>query len=385
MMWHVVTGEYPPQPGGVSVYTRQIARGLVAAGDEVTIWAPPVASNDEDDRGIVVHRLPDRFGRRSFRLLDAELDRSTPARLLIQYVPHAFGWKGANLPFCRWVASRSRDSIWLMFHEVAFPFDAGQSVLRNALAAANRVMARRVVESAERIFISIPAWRPMIESLAGRPIDATWLPVPSGIAVAADAGGRSAAVRARVGGGRPIVGHFGTYPASIRTPLAAAATRLLATTDCQFLLIGPHGDQMRDELIASHRHLDMRVISTGALPEAEVSAHIAACDVMVQPYPDGISARRTSAMAALAHGVPMVSTRGWLTEAVWETSGAAALVDVDDPISLATEAERLLQSAALRERIAADARRLYDARFDLRHTIAILQHANAEASSRVCA
>jgi glycosyltransferase involved in cell wall biosynthesis len=351
----------------------------------VTIWAPPASSNDEADRGIVVHRLPDRFGRRSLRRLDAELNRSTPARLLIQYVPHAFGWKGANLPFCRWVASRSRDSIWLMFHEVAFPFDARQSVLRNALAAANRVMARRVVESAERVFISIPAWRPMVESIAGRPIEATWLPVPSGIAVAADAGARSAAVRARVGGGRPIVGHFGTHPAPIRALLAAAAPALLEATESQLLLIGPHGAQMRDELIASHPHLDSRVFSTGALPEADVSAHIAACDVMLQPYPDGISARRTSAMAALAHGVPMVSTRGWLTEAMWETSGAVALVDVEDPKSLATEAERLLRSDALRERVAADARRLYDARFDLRHTIAGLRHANAEASSRVCA
>src|SRR5207248_6476969 len=26
--WHVLTGEYPPQPGGVSDYTRQVARGL---------------------------------------------------------------------------------------------------------------------------------------------------------------------------------------------------------------------------------------------------------------------------------------------------------------------------------------------------------------------
>jgi hypothetical protein len=38
--WHILTGEYPPQPGGVSDYTRQLARALVDAGDSVEVWAP---------------------------------------------------------------------------------------------------------------------------------------------------------------------------------------------------------------------------------------------------------------------------------------------------------------------------------------------------------
>ena len=45
------------------------------------------------------------------------------------------------------------------------------------------------------------------------------------------------------------------------------------------------------------------------LANEEVSVHLSACDLMIQPYPDGISARRTSAMAALAHERPVVTTR----------------------------------------------------------------------------
>ena len=40
MQWHILTGEYPPQPGGVSDYSRMVAHGLAAAGDEVVVWAP---------------------------------------------------------------------------------------------------------------------------------------------------------------------------------------------------------------------------------------------------------------------------------------------------------------------------------------------------------
>ncbi len=385
MMWHIITGEYPPQPGGVSAYTRQVARGLVAAGDDATIWAPPTTDADAPDGGIAVRRLPDCFGPRSLRALDAELNRlRPPQRLLVQYVPHAFGWKGANVPFCRWIATRARDSVWVMFHEVGFPFDARQSPLRNALAVANRVMARRVARSAERLFISIPAWRPMLESAVGGEVSATWLPVPSGIPPTADPS-RIAAVRARIADGRPLVGHFGTYPAAIRSLLDAALARLLVETDCRILLIGPRGNLLRDELVARDGQFAPRVCSTGALDEADVSAHLAACDVMLQPYPDGITTRRTSAMAALAHGVAIVSTRGWLTEAIWSSSESIALVDAADPVALAVETERVLGDDDLRRRLAANGQRLYDSQFDVCHTIAALRSAAPVTAAQVCA
>jgi hypothetical protein len=31
LRWHIITGEYPPQPGGVSDYTRLVARGWQTA------------------------------------------------------------------------------------------------------------------------------------------------------------------------------------------------------------------------------------------------------------------------------------------------------------------------------------------------------------------
>ena len=73
MNWHVITGEYPPQHGGVSDYTRQIARGLADLGDAVHVWAPPVESGGNgsaaSDRGVTVHRLPNRFGFNGLRYL----------------------------------------------------------------------------------------------------------------------------------------------------------------------------------------------------------------------------------------------------------------------------------------------------------------------------
>jgi glycosyltransferase involved in cell wall biosynthesis len=386
--WHIITGEYPPQPGGVSDYTRRIARGLADAGDSVEVWAPPVndsgaafgessATGQPADPDVTVRRLPDRFGPASLRHLTKELDRQPrPCRLLVQYVPHAFGWKAANVPFCLWLQSRRHDSVWVMFHEVAFPFGRGQSLSHNALAAVNRLMASIVASSAERAYVSIPGWRDDVQSMmAGKPVE--WLPVPSSIPVVPDPAA-TAAVRAHYGT-RPVVGHFGTYGRAIRSLLATAVPALTGAADCAVLLVGRQGDDLQRELVARHPQLTGRVHATGALPDASVSLHIAACDVMLQPYPDGISSRRTSAMVALAHGVPMVTTSGWLTEPLWEESGAACLVPAGDPEALAPAAARLLASPAERLAISARARNLYATRFDVAHSIQALRSAADQA------
>jgi len=374
--WHIITGEYPPQPGGVSDYTRLVANGLATAGDVVTVWAPGSTADAASDQTAISHvdvrRLPDHFGFASLRLLSRELDRRpAPRRLLVQYVPHAFGWKGGNVPFCAWLRSRTRDSIWIMFHEVAYPFGAGESFGHNALAAVNRVMASLVAGAAERAFVSIPAWTPQVRRLIGtRPVQ--WAPVPSSVPVAADSGGASR-VRDRYAVGAPLVGHFGTYGRSIRELLGAALPAIVQRTHAQILLLGRNSDQFARDLEAGHPEVKDRVAGTGSLSNDALSHHIAACDVMVQPYPDGISARRTSAMAALAHGRPTVTTIGWLTESVWEDSGAVSLVPLDAPDAMARATAALLDDRAARESLAARARATYVDRFDIAHTIRALR------------
>src|SRR6266850_5202914 len=90
--WHIITGEFPPQPGGVSDYCSQLTAALSAAGEEVHVWAPPVAATTARSDGVQVHRLSSRFGLGSLKQLSAGLDASPPPRrLFVQYVADAFG------------------------------------------------------------------------------------------------------------------------------------------------------------------------------------------------------------------------------------------------------------------------------------------------------
>jgi glycosyltransferase involved in cell wall biosynthesis len=370
--WHILTGEYPPECGGVGHYTRLVACGLATAGDDVTVWTPSRTAHAPEDAGVTVRGLPDQFGWRSRRDLSRELDDAASPRVLVQYVPHAFGWKGGNLPFCLWLWNRKDRRPWVMFHEVAYPFEAGDRMGRRALAAVNRVMARLVSRAAHRAFVSIPAWRREVESLAAAGTSIVWLPVPATVPVVRDAAA-TAAVRRRYGADRPIVGCFGTFGSHLRAQLHACLPLLAKQATCSILLIGRHSEAMVSELASHHPELAGRLHGTGALTDEEISVHLHACDVMLQPFPDGVSTRRTTAMAGLAHDRAIVTTTGALTEAFWALDDAAILVPADDPARLASSVARLVTDPTRQAQLGARAADLYRRRFDVAHTVNTLR------------
>lgn len=123
MQWHIITGEYPPKRGGVSDYTYLLARGLSDAGDEVHIWAPEVSGEVVELESVEVHALPRHFGLAWLLALHRGLAAAgDDATVLVQYVPHMYGWKAMNLAFCLWLAlQRNKMNIQVMFHKMRFP------------------------------------------------------------------------------------------------------------------------------------------------------------------------------------------------------------------------------------------------------------------------
>lgn len=366
--WTILTGEYPPQPGGVSDYARLVARGLAAAGDEVTVYAPPAAATDPTDPGVSVCRLPGRFGPWSLAALDRLLAARRPDRLLVQYVPHAFGFKAMNLPFAGWLAGRGRRTpVWVMFHEVAFPF--GWRPAHAVLGGVTRVMARLVAGAAERVFVSIPAWGQILRRVSPRAKAAEWLPVPCTLD-ATPAPAEVAAARTRYAPpGGPLVGHFGTFGGLVTSLLTPTIAGLLGRVPGARVLAVGRGSERFAAGFGNGA-----VAATGELPPPAVSAHLRACDLLVQPFPDGVSSRRTSAMAGLANGVPVVTNLGALSESVWAGGGVAA-VPVPDPAALAALAAELANDPAALAALARRGAALYRDAFAPEHTIARLRGA----------
>ena len=375
---HLITGEFPPEPGGVSDYTAALARATADAGYSVEIWCP----GDERDPvvepgGVAVHRVAGRFGPAGLARMDRELDRfPDPRTILIQYVPHAFGWKAMNLPFVAWVLIRRvrrRDDVRVMFHEVAFPW-VRRPMRHNVLAAVNRVMAAVMLRACTRAYVAIPGWVPLLRRLGAGRLPIAWTPVPSNVPEEASTTA-VAARRAELTMNDPtvrLVCHFGTYGPSVTRALGPVVRELLdRRPEVRVLLLGAGGDRWRGELAGGRADWHARVIAPGSLPAPLIAEYLRACDLVIQPYPDGASGRRTTLMAALANGVPVVTTIGVLSEPVW-SEGAVAAAPAGDPDRLARLALDLLDRPDRLAELGLAGQRLYQDQFALRHTVAAL-------------
>ena len=375
--WHIITGEYPPQPGGVGDYTRLVASGLAAAGDVVHIWCPSHDGASPRDSGVIVHReLGSMTPRDLFRAGRMLNEFPGPRRILVQWVPHAFGFRSANVPVSLWIALRAllhRDHVEIMLHEAYLSLR--QNRLKHlALAIAHRIMLTALLGVTRRVWMAIPKWEEYCRLYTlGRSIPFTWLPVVSNIPVI-DEPGRTESIRSRYASSSELlIGHFGTCGGAIGEALREIIPSLLKEERRSILLIGNDSLDARDLLLRDHPQLHNRIHATGRLTDADVSLHLAACDLMVQPYPDGVSSRRGGLMAALAHGKAIVGTSGHLTEPVWHDGAPVMLVPAGKHAEFITEAERLLADEGRRRSLAAASKTMYDRRFALTRLIETLR------------
>jgi len=379
--WHLVTGEFPPDCGGVGDYSADLAQALAAAGDTVHVWtvrppSEPPAVLASSGTGIVVHDLPDRFGERSRSAMEAAWE-ATPGIVLLQYVPNALGARGANLPFCMWLrrVHRAGADVRVMFHEPYFYFTPIRP-WRNALAIVQRVMAATLVRAADTIYMSTETWSRYLGPTDGRQRFQT-LPIPSSIP--------SPPGRALVDGYRTqiarhesaVIGHFGTYGDHVRGELLDVLPAIgTLLPHVRFAFVGARSKEFLDDLKTRLPDVAARAWASGRVGGADVAALLSACDLLIQPYPDGITTRRTSTMAGLKNGVATVTTSGELTERIWTESGAVALAPAGDQSAFAATVARLINDTGARGALAAAGARAYERHFSMPHTIAMLREAS---------
>ena len=359
--FHIVTPEYPPQVGGVSDFCRILADGLVERGCRVDVWCPSAIGRPET-AGPTVHPTLGDFGRAALAETDRILDSfPKPRRLLVQWSPFGYGWKGMNLPFCWWVYRRMRrgDIIELMVHEAFVEF-AGKPRHR-LMAAVQRLMAFILLRAATRVWCAIPRWEELLRPFAPKRADFRRLAVPSCV---------PKFVPSEVIAPEFTFGHFSSFGVSTARPLHAILPELLsAMPDASVLLIGLRSHSFRDEFLREHDSFRNRIVATGSIPLQEVAKQLHRCKVMLQAVMGGASGRNTSLLANLANGRPMITTTGWLTEPYWAESGAVALAPVGDVPAFIREAVRVAFSADAQRTLSRTGLEHYERRFHRRHMI----------------
>lgn len=351
-----LTGEYPPQPGGVSDHTAALACELANR-----IIAPIILCGDNtgmsNDNGFPVYRVGRSFAPFDVRHLARALEAfPAPRVIFIQYAPHALGLRGMNIPLTLWLAWRAwfhGDRLVAYFHEVAFPFKG--PLRHRILSIAQNLMAGIVAASATVVLATTEAWLPRLASVGLRRGAGQVLPVFSNLPeVVVPRAVETRRMRwLQETGAERLVGHFGTFGNGVAALICQTLAAFPHDSSTAFLLMGRRAENWLTNHAREPWASRCRVVDeTNADALAET---LAACDVALQPYPDGVTTRRTTAMSALSLGVPLVSNDGLLTDLCWRThQPCARLADKPDGAALAASLGEVLR-LSIEERMAAGA------------------------------
>jgi len=375
----LISGEYPPLPGGVGDYTRCLAAALRDESARVSVLTTDKVPAGSEN----VYPVMPGWGFRHWPRLQRFIDELQPDWVHWQYQTAAFAMSPAvNLWPLRQRRKRDRPRIAVTFHDLRVPYlfpKAG--FLRRQV---NWLLARyadvAIVtnhEDEETLRRAVPTAR------------VARIPIGSNVEAYPRSDADLAAVRRRwrIPADAYLLGYFGFLNASKGgEDLIDAVALLCETMDVHLLFIGgqtgasdPTDQRYLEQVQARVRRLGLseRVHWSGFLDNRQLSATFYALDLMVLPYRDGVSLRRGSLHAALRHGLPIITTLPTSLPPEIKPEVNMVLVSPANPAALRRAIAKLLPAAEKRRALGQAAARLSASfRWDeiARRSIALYEH-----------
>lgn len=370
----LVTGEFPPMEGGVGAFTQELGRALADLGHTVHVitdrQARPAGNGrrwrdllEPVDLGFArLHPVVKKWRWPALWSIADLVMRYELDVVNLQYQAAAYDMRS---PAINWLPWRLKGVVKtaVTFHDLRVPYlfpKAGR--LRETAVAFMARQAHGVIVTNQADYDAMAArvTTPLRQIPIGSNIS-TYTPQPREIEEA----------RALLGlkPSDQLLGYFGFLNESKGADTLLHALAGLDERHHLVFIGGQTGSsdpannqsflaQLR-QLIASLGLVE-RVHWTGFQPDARVSIFLHAADLMVMPYRDGVSLRRGTLMAVLAHGRPLLTTYPTAPmpdlvhgENVW-------LVPPDDPSALRSAAQNLLADPEWRARLGRNAARLAD-------------------------
>jgi len=357
-----VTGEYPPMVGGVGRFTAELARALQAQGAQIAVLTDKqVAASAEPD---AVRVLPQR-NRWGWGILTdiPACARAVGAEWVhVQYQTAAYGMHPAINALPYFLRRHGLRAAWT-YHDLRIPY-----LFPKAGAHLRNWVTRLPLRAADAVVVTNQSdW----ESVQGQVQRGQLHRIPIGSDI--ESRQFSAAERTRrraargYGSEQLILGYFGFLNASKGglTLIETLAALVGDGLDAHLLMIGERvgaSDEtnfrylQRVEAAIAEHGLDSRVQWTGHQSDDEVAADFDAIDVLVMPYEDGMSFRRSTLTAALANGCAIVTTHPQDPTPELRADADLVLVPTRDPVATAAAVRRIAEDPRLAEKLRANAR-----------------------------
>lgn len=356
--------------GGVADHTAVLARHLVGLGVEASVLTSAKAASGLQSPIPNLHIYPviSSWGPGCWRQIGRWLDEHWPDVLHIQYQAAAFDLRGwVNWLPWRLRHRKTRPGVVVTFHDLRIPYlfpKAGPLRWRSILALARHSDAVIVTNAEDEQRLS-----PLFDCL-------TLIPLGSNVDPSPPPGYERDRWRASLGVGQHtlLLAYFGFLNQSKGgEDLILALQRLVHQAyDVHLVMVGGQSGDVdptnrayakRVRSLVETCGLVERVHWTGYTLPQEVSANLLAADLVVMPYRDGVSFRRTTFIAALRHRRPVVTTHPAVPLGELGHGDNVWLVPPGDVDALAQAIAHLADNADLRARLSEGAGAL-GSRFD---------------------
>ncbi len=377
-----ITGEYPPMQGGVGAFTQELSRALVALGHELFVFT---------DHRVSESSRPSEGDRPSPNPRDsAEYAAVSPDSIHVTADAHTWGW-GTLSRIRRWAQAQQLDVVNIQYQAAAFHMAAFVHILPVRLdnvcvvttfhdllvpylfPKAGPLRYQAVLTLARSSDGVIVTNRGDERRLAAERAIANMahIPIGSNITPSPPPNYDRARWRADLGcaPGDILVGYFGFLNASkgIETLLHGVRIARNNGLPVKLLMIGGRTGISDPSNIVYAREIDELVDKlalnehirwTGFVDSSAVSGHLMAADLIALPYRDGVSFRRGSLMAALAHGCTIITTHPQIDMPDLVQDVHVRMIAPESPTALAVAIEDLADNPDFCAQMGANARKL---------------------------
>jgi glycosyltransferase involved in cell wall biosynthesis len=352
-----ITAEYPPMPGGVGAYTAALGRAVADQGCQVSILTSRAVGSALASPTIAVYAEIERWDWRIGRVIGAKARQLAADWVHVQYQTGAYAMHPA-INFAPWWWRRIWRGRWpairvaWTYHDLLPPY-----LFPKAGSRLRTWVTQHPAHTSDRVIVTNAGDYAQLE---GKAAVLAYIPIGSNIAGKPFVLAEQKKRRQQRGYADDalVIGYFGFLNRSKGglTLVQTLAHLVQSGRNAHLLMIGERvgvndptnvGYLQEVEALINQAGLSARVQWTGHQAEGEVSADLAACDVLLMPYEDGASLRRGTLLAGLAHGCAIVTTTPQASLPELVDGRDLLYVAPSDPFAAAQAVRRIADDAAL--------------------------------------
>lgn len=307
----------PPKIDGVGDYTWNLARALREYGIDACVFT---SEEQQGSKGLLknewVFPIVRQWQPKAIIEALKTIKGHTPDWFCFQYVPQMYSRWGIawQIPDILWAFKKEfRCKIAVTFHEFISSWGIGPKDV--FLASTTRLQTKRILSVIDLAITTCNRYRDALQRFSPRPLPVAVIPVGSNIEPIVTAPEELRALRREIfPEGAKVFGLFSrlSLPRNFSFAVRALQKAQQQGVDAWLYLIGSvesSNPKLFKDLMQLAKKIGIKshIIATGELSKEDLSIQLKMVDVFIFPQTDGISTRNTALMAAMAHGLPVVS------------------------------------------------------------------------------